>query len=69
VSLAVKNSASGGTVAAANLTGVNCPGFVELTIAGVRQFLGLSDTFSSQVVLHIAGIPAPPTQVAPVKTQ
>ena len=65
VNLAFKSSAGGRTLAAASLTVDGCPGFVELTIAGVHQFLSLSGAFSSQVVLHIAGIPAAPTRYFP----
>jgi hypothetical protein len=64
VNLAFRNSVSGKTLIAADLTVSNCPGFVELSIGGTHQFLGLSGSFSSQVVLHIAGIRAP-THVYP----
>jgi GNAT superfamily N-acetyltransferase len=64
VNLAFRNSVSGKTLFAADLTVSNCPGFVELSIGGTHQFLGLSGSFSSQVVLHIAGIRAP-THVYP----
>jgi len=64
VNLTFRNSASGRTLAAAKVAVSDCPGFVELSIGGVHQYLSLSGSFSSQVVLHIAGIQAP-TRVTP----
>ena len=64
VNLAFRNSVSGRTLAAAKVAVSDCPGFLELSIGGAHQFLGLSGAFSSQVVLHIAGIKAP-TSISP----
>jgi hypothetical protein len=64
LNLAFKNSVSGRTLVAAEVAVSDCPGFLELSIGGVHQYLGLSGSFSSQVVLHIAGIKAP-TSVSP----
>jgi hypothetical protein len=57
VDLAFRNSASGRTLAVAKFNMSGCPG-MDLTIAGVQQYLNVSGTFTRQV-LQIAGIRAP----------
>jgi hypothetical protein len=56
VNLAFRNSAGGRTLAAGEFNMSGCPA-MDLTIAGVRQYLNVSGTFTRQV-LRIAGIRA-----------